>query len=139
MPHVTTFTALTGSGTLPFEATVVDGTVRVAAGVLDELLGWHLQPQGLCQGDVCIPLRDHAAPAADGTVDLAAVAGLVGRPVVIDAAAGVVAVGIAADDRRRALRELELPEFSLPDLDGAVHHSTDWRNRKSLLLAFSSW
>lgn len=139
MAHVTTITALTGSGIVPFEATVTGGTVRVAAGVLDDLLGWHLQPQGLCKGDVCIPLRGDAAPAADGTVDLAAVAALVGRPLVVDLAAGVVAIGLAADERRRALRDLELPEFTLPDLDGAVHHSTDWRGRKTLLLAFSSW
>lgn len=136
---MTTIDVLTGSGVLPIEATIAEGAVRVAASALDELLGWHLQPQGLCRGDVCIPLRGDAAATPDGTVDLAVVASLVGRPLVIDAAAGVVALGVESDERRRALRELQLPAFDLPDLDGAVHHSTDWRGRKTLLLAFSSW
>jgi hypothetical protein len=136
---MTTVTVLTDTGAHELEADLVDGAARVPAAALDDLLGWHLQPQGLCRGDVCMPLRGGDAPDAAGQVDLVAVAALVGRPAVVDAEARVVAIGVEADERVRALRSLELPAFSLPDLDGAVHHSTDWRGRKTLLLAFSSW
>jgi hypothetical protein len=136
---MTIVTVLTETGAHALEAHLADGAVRVPAAALDDLLGWHLQPQGLCRGDVCMPLHGAGAPDAAGRVDLLAIAALVGRPAVRDAEADIVAIGIAADERVRALRELELPAFSLPDLDGAVHHSTDWRGRKTLLLAFSSW
>lgn len=136
---MTDITVLTETGTHRLAADLADGTVRVPAAVVDDLLGWHLRPQGLCRGDVCVPLGADDAPDAAGRVDLVGIASLVGRPAVLDAEARVVAVGLEAGERARALRSLELPGFSLPDLDGALHHSSDWRGRKTLLLAFSSW
>ena len=58
----------------------------------------------------------------------------------IDAAlGGYVAIAHPAEERRRALRELEAPEITLPDLDGAMHSLHEWHGRKRLLQAFSSW
>jgi hypothetical protein len=130
---------ITGTGTHAIEAEAADGRVRVPTAALEEILGWHAEDRGMCRGDVCIPYRDGAAPGADGLVDLVAAATQVGRPAVADADARVVAVGIEQADRRRALRDLTLPELALPDLDGNVVSSDGWQGRKTLLLAFSSW
>jgi hypothetical protein len=130
---------LTDTGTTTVDALVDQGEVRVAPAVLDTLFGWHLEPQGMCRGDVCIPLPAEARPGPDGLVDLPTLASLLGRPSVADPAAGVVAVGVERDTRRRALRDLALPDFTLPDLDGRPVSSTSWRDRKHLVLAFSSW
>lgn len=130
---------ITGTGTHTIAAEVGDGRVRVSTAELEGVLGWHAEDRGMCRGDVCIPYQPSSAPGADGLVDLAATAALVGRPVVADAEARVVAVGVEQADRRRALRELALPELALPDLDGNVVSSASWRGRKTLLLAFSSW
>ena len=136
MPNIN---VITDAGTTEVSADLAAGEVRVASDVLDSMLGWHLDQHGLCRGDVCLPLLPDDKPDADGRVDLIAMASRTGRPSIVDTDAGVVALGVARDDRRRALRDLELPDFTLPDLDGRPVRSTDWRGRKTLLLAFSSW
>ena len=50
-----------------------------------------------------------------------------------------VAIALPAEERRRALRELEAPDITLPDLDGNPHSLSEWGGRKRLLQAFSSW
>jgi hypothetical protein len=78
-------------------------------------------------------------PDGEGLVDLVAVADQLRQPTIVDADAGVVVMGVSAGDRRQALTGLELREFALPGLDGAVHSITEWRGRKKLLAAFASW
>ncbi len=75
----------------------------------------------------------------DGRIDLAAVADALGRPVVIDSDAGIAAMGLTGEARRRALEGLEAPEFALPDLDGGRHALEEWHGKKKLLVTFASW
>ena len=136
---MTSTVVITDTGTTTIDAVLDDGAVRAHPSVLDTVFGWHLEPQGMCRGDVCIPLAAKARPDADGLVDLPMLASLLGRPAVADPTAGVLAVGVERDTRRRALRDLALPDFTLPDLDGRPMSSMSWRDRKHLVLAFSSW
>jgi peroxiredoxin len=115
------------------EAILVDAVDLPAA------LGWELKPTGLCRGDVCVPVRDTDALRVGDRLDVAAVAGAVGQASVVDLDSGIVAVALPAELRRRALDDLEAPDFTLPDLDGALHHSSEWSGRKRLLVTFSSW
>jgi|SRR5947209_2552485 len=121
------------------EATSADGRLLVAPERLVEALGWELKPQGLCRDDVCVPVRDQAALFRGEDLDLSAVAAALGRPAVVDAAAGMAAVAMDADGRRQALDSLHAPSFVLDDLDGGPHPLEEWLGRKKLLVAFASW
>ena len=112
----------------------------ISADALAVATGWDLRPEGLCHGDVCVPVRDRAAAVpAEGMIDLAVVAPLLDRPVVVDADAGVVAVGAARAERRRALVDRQAPGFTLPGLDGADHSLAELQGRATVLVTFSSW
>lgn len=120
------------------DATIDAGRVMVSGGALEEALGWEIKPEGLCKDDVCVPLGDDAR-SADGRVDLAAAAQALQRPVVVDEADGIVAVGMDAEARRRVVNDLHASDFELPDFDGNLHRFHDWTGTKRLLFAWSSW
>ena len=44
------------------EGAVEDGRAWVAAGTLPALIGWSLRAEGLCRGDVCVPLAPRLMP-----------------------------------------------------------------------------
>jgi len=118
----------------------VDGTrLWVEPGVVAQALGWEVKPEGLCRGEVCVPAAAALREDGSGHVDLVAVAAALHRPTLLDESVASVVVGASAAERRDALRDKQLPQFSLPDLDGRVHHSDEWRGSKVLLAAFASW
>jgi hypothetical protein len=136
---VATITVLSDEGLRTIEGHLELGHVLVADADLEAAIGWSLKPEGLCRGEVCVPVRDPQALRVGRLVDLALVAAALDRPVVVDADEAVVAVGAARADRRRALRDLELPPITLPDLDGADHELEEWHGRRRLLVVFASW
>jgi hypothetical protein len=126
-------------GAHPIEANMSDGRVLLGPEQLQQATGWELKPEGLCQGDVCVPVRDVAALHVDGRLDLTAVAAALGRRLVVDAEAGLVAMSLSSEQRRQAIDGLQAPAFTLADLDGADHDLDEWRGQKKLLVAFSTW
>lgn len=120
---------------------VVDGKGRVLVepARLTEAMGWTLKPEGLCRGEVCVPLRDRGAIEVGDRIDVAAVAGVLRQPIAVDAEAGYVAVALPAEARRQALDALHAPPFTLPDLDGRPRSLDEWAGSKRLLVAFASW
>jgi hypothetical protein len=116
---------------------------------LDELersTGWTAKPEGLCQGDVCVPVP--AARKADWLdepgrrLDFAAFAAYLGHAVARDDERGVWAFGPAADRGAGAVGgsgPVVAPDFRLPDLDGTLHALSDYRGNKVLLYAWASW
>ncbi len=102
-------------------------------------LGWTLRAEGLCQGDVCIPVPDRDMLVGDEGIDLAQAGRLLDRPVVLDDESGLAAIGAPRSRRRAAVEELVAPDFTLPNLNGGVTALSDHRNKKRLLVAFSSW
>jgi hypothetical protein len=121
--------------TIPGE--VAGGRVLVDAAGISDALGWELKPEGLCQATVCVPLP--AGSVRDGRVDLVGAAGALGRPTVVDASLGALAIALPSEERKRALDDLDAPAFTLPDLDGTPHALAEWAGRKRLLVAFSTW
>jgi hypothetical protein len=125
--------------TVTVEATVVDGTLRVAASALADATGWELKPEGLCRDNVCVPVRDRGALVDDDGIDLTAFAAALARPIALEPAAGVAVLGEAPAVVRSRLDALEAPPFTLPDLDGNLVALDDYAGRKRLLVAWASW
>ena len=105
---------------------------------LESMLGWELQPEGLCRGTMCVPVDQEALVGEDG-LDLRILADALQRPLVTDETHAVAALGASHHDRGDALASLEAPDFTLPDLDGNLHSLSDHRGKKVLLVAYASW
>lgn len=114
---------------------------------LERSTGWTAKPEGLCRGEICVPVP--AARKADWLdghdgegrrLDFAAFAAHLGHPVVRDGERGVWAFGPPADrGAASASGPVAAPEFRLPDLDGTLHSLSDYRGKKVLLYCWSSW
>jgi hypothetical protein len=115
----------------------------VPASELPAATGWELRPDGACRGDVCVPiprgregefLRERSA-----RFNLAALARLLGQPMVHEDAHGVWSFGESAVARSMALRSLQAPDFTLLDLEGHPHALRDYRGNKVFLVFWASW
>jgi hypothetical protein len=105
---------------------------------LEALTGWNRKPEGLCRGEICVPVRDEELDTAEG-IDARRLAEALRCPAVVDAAEGVVAFGVPAAERRGPIEAGLAPDFTLPQLDGGVFTFSSLGRRKKLLLAWSSW
>jgi hypothetical protein len=106
---------------------------------LDAAAGWELKPQGLCQGDVCVPVRDRSALGPAGLIDVGALGATLHRPVAVEAEHGLAVMGTAAGAAAESMQSLRAPDFTLPDLEGHDVSLRDFAGRKRLLVAFASW
>ena len=102
---------------------------------LAELTGWELKPEGLCRGAMCVPAGDPDL-FVDGAIDAARFAAALGRPAVVDANSGVVAIGEPSSNRRGPIEAGVAPDFSLPQLEGGSFTFSSLGRRKKLLLAW---
>ncbi len=115
------------------------GTFLVDPDRLPQALGWELKASGLCREGTCVPVPDVDALMVGGRLDLMAVGRALGRAVVVDLDAGLAAMSLPSELRRRALVDLRAPAFELPDVDDNPCRLDDWLGMKKLLVAFSSW
>jgi hypothetical protein len=97
--------------------------------------GWTAKPQGLCQGEVCVPapgsIRD------DGTLDVEVVAQRLRMPLVHDEEHGLWALGPPAGGT--ALASAVAADPDLVDRDGNPFRLSSLHGRKVLLVAWASW
>ena len=124
---------------VPLDVTVRGDAVRMSPEALAAGLGWRLESQGLCRGDVCVAVRDRAALLSADGIDLAALARVFDRPLALDVDERVAVLGASAAERGARLDSLEAPDFALPDLAGRTHALRDQRGKKTLLIAWASW
>ncbi len=120
-------------------AAVVDSSLRLATEPLLEALGWTQKPEGLCQGDVCIPIANRPDLITAQGVDLQALGDVLGRPVAVDLDESVASLGAETAEHGRALRSGVAPDFTLPDLSGKEHSLSSFKGKKVLLIAYASW
>jgi hypothetical protein len=133
------FTLIDGDRITTVPAAIDGDAVRLSPDALRDATGWELKPEGLCQGDVCVPVRDRAALADARGVDLVAFARALDRPLALDAAERAAALGTSAGERSARMATLEAPDFELPDLHGRRHRLSHHRGKKALLIAYASW
>jgi hypothetical protein len=133
-----TFTVITDA---PREtAATIDGdAIRLPADTAEAATGWSLKPEGLCQGDICVPVHDRATIESDTGIDLVALADAVHQPLAIDRTAGVAALGHVPGGLSQTLDDDRAPDWTLPDLDGNLVSLADFKGRKKLLLTWASW
>ena len=136
---MTLATVLDGTATFDIEVSVTPNGLALDAAQLEVVSGWSLKPEGLCRGDVCIPVRDRTALVTDRGLDVDEFSRLTGRVAAFDAERGVIALADSAERRSASLASLEAPDFTLPDLAGNPVSLHDFDRRKRLLLAWSSW
>jgi hypothetical protein len=118
----------------------VDGECLWLSGTdLEAATGWSPRPQGLCRGDVCVPLPTAREFVRTGQIDVAAVWRFLGKPIVHSDDGSVWVLGEAASDRAATLRSLQAPDFTLPDVAGRMHSLSDHRGKKVLLVSWASW
>ena len=103
--------------------------------------GWALKPEGLCRGEVCVPVPpgEVGTYLDEGRVNLSAFAARLGNPCVSTDDGDVWFVGEGADARNEAMQSLAAPDFTLPDLDGRRHSLSDFRRMRVLLITWASW
>lgn len=120
-------------------ATIAGDRVWLSVETVKRALGWELKPEGLCRGDVCVPLRVRAAVVGSDGIDLAGLAASLQRPLALDLAERAAYLGVGAPERGAALATLEAPDFALLDLHGRQHSLSEHRGKKVLLVAYASW
>lgn len=110
-------------------------TLNITAESFEAATGWAAKPEGMCKGDACVPVP--GAVAADGAIDVAAVADRLGMALVTDDTSGVWALG--PESGGRALTTATAPDIELPDVDGNPFNLSAMHGRKVLLVAWASW
>ena len=135
---MTQLTVIDESGSHSFDQ-VSFGEVGVNADDFARATGWTLKAEGLCKGEICVPVRESAAMSNGEAIDIAEFARVTGRNVIIDADRNVLAMGEQASSRSASMATLDAPNFTLPDINGNLVSLSDFAKRKKLLLAWSSW
>ncbi len=107
--------------------------------------GWELKPEGVCLEELCVPVPDARLPVlirkdtSETLFNLTEFARLIQQPVAHDTKNGVWYFGPAAWEWKTRLISSDVPDFSLPDLNGRMHRLSELRGRKLFLLFWASW
>jgi len=111
----------------------------VAAADLSVATGWTLKPDGLCRGEVCVPLQGRTVATADQAIDLVAWASALGYPMAIDDEHRVAALAPPPHASSGAEVGADAPDLELPDVDGGLHSFSALAGRKRVLVTWASW
>ncbi len=141
-------TVLTTDDTVVVPALAEDDRFLLDPDAIRTVTGWEPKPEGLCRGDVCVPVRDPAARDSAGRYDLARVAAALHRPFTAERTDGAettdtdtaaASIGEAVHERAAALRDGRAPRLELTGFDGGTVAVPGGERRKRVVLAWSSW
>ncbi len=129
------------TNTNEFECDESGGGLWMSAQEMASQLDWELKPEGLCQGDTCVPIPPDRARefVQDDQVNVSAFWQHLGRPIVSSASGDITVLGESAGDRNDALLSLSAPDFTLPDFNGKLHSLTNFKRQRVLLITWASW
>jgi hypothetical protein len=113
----------------------------VSANDASRATGWEAKPEGLCKGEICVPVpAGRERELVDGgRMNLAALWRHLGQPAVRSGRGHVWVLSESARERKAALASLEAPDFALPDPSGRMHRLSDYRGKKVFLVTWASW
>ena len=109
---------------------------------LPSAIGWDVRPEGVCAGELCVPLPPGQTWWDDESFNLSAFARHIGLTEAADPRRGVIAFvepGPAGAPAGAGLTSVEAPDFTLPDLDGNLHSLSEHRGEKVVLLTWASF
>lgn len=100
---------------------------------LERRTGWHVTPEGLCKGQLCVPFPT----IQEGHIDARILAEQLSMPLLHDPTHQLWCLG--PESGGRALTSAMAPDIVLPQLDGTPFALDTLRGQKVLLVAWASW
>ena len=134
-----TLTLISDDRTARIEADLPTDRTLVSPDQLEVATGWTLKPEGLCRGAVCVPTSMWPELVVDDRIDLAVFARLTDQVLVVDTEERIAALGPSAARRASEMATLQAPDFTVDTIDGDPVSLGDFKGRKKLMVAFSSW
>jgi hypothetical protein len=127
-----------GRGPVPVDRDAAGLWLNTSA--LTAATGWELKREGMCRGDVCVPIPPNRADefVQGERFNVHAFADHLDQPVIHEPRATAWVIGEAAAARTSRLMG-EAPDFELPDVSGAMHRLSDHRGKKVLVVTWGSW
>ncbi len=110
---------------------------------LRQATGWQLKPEGVCLGEICVPLFEPEREAWIADADdwvwfcYSAFADKIGQKHVRDG--DVWSLGSVPEVRRAGLESGLAPDFGMTDRNGDTVRLSDLRGRKVVLFTWASW
>jgi hypothetical protein len=95
--------------------------------------GWQAKPEGLCKGDLCVPMPGRTT----GPLDARVLSARLGMPLLHDEGTGHWVLG--PESGGRALTTAVAPDLELPTVDGEPFRLSSLLGRKVLIAAWASW
>ena len=128
---------LTAEGSAEVDAAADGEGLWLSSAALAAATGFEAKPEGLCKGDLCVPVQPGMARGDE--VDAAGLWRRLGHPVVSTGDGSAWYLGEGSGVRREQLGSLQAPDFTLPDKDGNLHSLSDHRGKKVFLATWASW
>jgi hypothetical protein len=112
---------------------------------LAEATAWELKPEGVCQGETCVPLSASQKAAilrndqASNWFNFTAFARVIDEPVAVDQEKHIWQFGPPGWEWKSWGTGKTAPDFTAPDLAGHQHSIRELPGKKVLLLFWASW
>ena len=135
-------TVLTDSGEFNAAGAEAAGeALWLSAAEAETATGWVAKPEGLCRGEVCVPLPAgrEGEFVRGARVNVAALWRHLGRAVAHSDRGHVWVLGGERARPRRGAILARAPDFTLPDPAGRPHSLSDYLGKKVLLVTWASW
>jgi hypothetical protein len=139
-----TVTVLFNDQTAKIDGALVDGEhLWIAFDNVRNVNGFEPKPEGLCAGDVCVPIPDSHEWTRKhddkNYLNVTRFAAKTDQAVVSDASGDVWSFGAVPALESRLLPKGKAPDFALADRSGKTVKLSDFRGKKVLILTWASW